>query len=55
MRRLLLTVALCLFAPAAAFAQSHGTKVDWIDDPAVGLAKARIEGRAALLFFTADW
>jgi hypothetical protein len=55
MRRSILTFALCLVAPAAAFAQSHGTKIDWVDDPEFGLAKAKLEGRAALLFFTADW
>lgn len=55
MRRLALVAAFCLAAPVAALAQSHGTKIDWVDDPEFGLAKARMEGRAAMLFFTADW
>jgi hypothetical protein len=33
----------------------HGGKVSWIRDPQFGLAKAKLEGRATMLFFTADW
>lgn len=47
--------ALALIAVAAAPVQEHGGKVDWVRDPEFGLAKAAHEGRAAMLFFTADW
>ena len=33
----------------------HGGKVSWIRDPQFGLAKAKLEGRPTMLFFTAEW
>lgn len=33
----------------------YGGKVDWVRDPAWGLVKAKIENRAAMLFFSATW
>jgi len=63
-----LKAALTLLMLAPAFAQDEpkkeeapkkkeyeGGKIDWVRDPAVGLARARLEGRAAMLYFTADW
>ena len=35
--------------------EEHGGKVPWVRDAQFGLAKARLEGRATMLFFTADW
>lgn len=39
----------------AAFARDHCGKIAWVRDPQLGLAKAKIEGRATLLLFSADW
>jgi len=50
--------AILLFAAAAFVAAApldHSGKIDWVRDPNFGLAKAKLEGRAAMLFFTADW
>lgn len=33
----------------------HHGKLAWELDPAAGLARAKAEKRAALLYFTADW
>jgi len=30
-------------------------KIDWVRDPKVGFQRAQLEGRAALLYFTASW
>jgi hypothetical protein len=38
-----------------AFARDHCGKITWVLDPQLGLAKAKIEGRATLLLFSADW
>jgi hypothetical protein len=51
----ILTLPALLLAASAALAQSHAGKIDWVTDPEVGLAKAKAEGKCAMLFFTADW
>jgi thiol:disulfide interchange protein len=33
----------------------HGGKVAWVRDPQFGLARAKVEGRPAMLFFAADF
>lgn len=55
-------VALLLAAGAAALGAApaladdeHGGKVDWVRDPAVGLVRARLEGKLAMLYFSATW
>ena len=50
-----LAIATLLVSAGAASAEEHGGKVAWIRDPQFGLAKAKLEGRATMLFFTADW
>lgn len=55
MKRSLLTIGACLLAAGIASAQEHGGKVDWVRDADFGLSKARVEGRAAMLYFTATW
>ncbi len=30
-------------------------KIDWVRDPKIGLQRAQLQGRAALLYFTASW
>ncbi len=44
-----------LLAAGTAWAQEHGGKVDWVRDPEFGLQKAKLEGRVAMLYFTATW
>ncbi len=44
-----------LLLPTLLLAQEHGGKIDWVRDPAVGAMKAKIEGRAMMLYFTASW
>jgi hypothetical protein len=51
---LALLAALALGAAPAAPLE-HGGKIDWVRDPAFGFAKTKLEGRAAMIFFTADW
>jgi thiol:disulfide interchange protein len=36
-------------------AQGHHGKIEWVSDPAAGLARARAENRPVMLYFTADW
>jgi hypothetical protein len=51
-------VAATLLFSAASFARAeeeYGGKIDWVREPAVGFAKARVENRAAMLFFSATW
>jgi hypothetical protein len=55
MRTLTLALAAGLLAAAAPAPFGHEGKIDWIKSPEFGLAKAKLEGRAAMLFFTADW
>ncbi len=55
MRKIVLTLPALILAGGAAFAQEHGGKIDWVRDPAVGFLKSKIEGRAAMLYFTATW
>jgi hypothetical protein len=35
--------------------RGHLGKITWELDPAAGLARAKAEKKAALLYFTADW
>ncbi len=51
----ILTLPALLLAGGLAVAQEHGGKVDWVRDPAFGFLKAKIEQRAAMVFFTATW
>ncbi|MBI3855909.1 MAG: thioredoxin family protein [Planctomycetes bacterium] len=51
----LLAIAAILMAGGGGSADDHGGKVVWIRDPQFGLGKAKLEGRPAMLFFTADW
>ena len=53
--RVLPAVAALLLAGGFASADDHGGKVAWLREPEFGLAKAKLEGRALMLFFTADW
>ena len=39
----------------SALAQGHYGHIGWERDPEAGLARAKAEGRAALLYFTAEW
>ncbi len=52
MRMILLALAGALLAAPR---DGHDGKIDYIHDTDFGLAKARVEGRSAMLFFTADW
>ena len=47
--------ALAALMIAGASGDDHGGKVVWVRDPYFALAKAKVEGRATMLFFTADW
>ncbi len=49
--RMLLALAVVAFIGQ----DGHEGKVPWIKDPAAGLQKAKLEGRVAMLWFTADW
>ena len=55
MRLALLTLTGCVLAAGIASSQEHGGKVDWVRDTDFGLSKAKVEGRAAMLYFTATW
>ena len=55
MKRALLTLTGCLLAAGLSSAQEHGGRVDWVRDADFGLSKAKVEGRAAMLYFTATW
>ena len=55
MRATLLVLAAAFVAAATPAPLEHGGKIDWVHDPAFGFAKAKLEGRAAVIFFTADW
>ena len=54
-RTLLPALAAMLFAGVATAGDDHGGKVSWTRDPQFGLARAKLEGRGTMLFFTADW
>jgi hypothetical protein len=51
---LILAAAFAAAAPAAP-RDGHDGKIDFIHDTEFGLAKAKLEGKATMLFFTADW
>lgn len=55
MRSTVLFLGAAFLAAAAPAPLDHAGKIDWARDPAFGFAKARLEGRAAMVFFTADW
>lgn len=49
-------VALAVLLGAAPAARAdHKGKVPWVEDPAVGMQKAKALGRPAMLFFSAEW
>lgn len=50
-----LGAAALLLAAGPGAPLQHGGKIDWVRDPAFGFAKAKLEGRGAMIFFTADW
>ncbi len=53
-----LAAAAAFFAAAPAVARAeeeHGGAIDWVRDPAVGLARAKLEGKLAMLYFSATW
>ena len=54
-RWMLAAVTALLLAGAAPARAEHGGKVDWVRDTPVGLAKAKLEGHVAMLYFTAEW
>ena len=55
MRTSLLVLAAALVAAVPAPRGGHDGKIDFIHDIEFGLAKAKLEGKATMLFFTADW
>lgn len=55
MKLAVLALTAVFLSPAPAPSPDHGGKIDWVRDVPFGLAKARLEGRAAMLFFTVDW
>jgi hypothetical protein len=44
-----------VLAGGLALGQEHGGKIDWLRDAQFGLMKARLEGKVAMLYFTATW
>ena len=55
MRKALLALSAAFLAASAPAPLDHSGKIDWVRDPNFGFVKAKLEGRAAMLFFTADW
>jgi hypothetical protein len=55
MAALVAAMVLAGLAGGARAEDEHGGKIDWVRDPAVGFAKARLEGRTAMLYFSAVW
>ena len=55
MKQALLTLTAGLLLASLASSQEHGGKVDWVRDADFGLGRAKLEGRAAMLYFTATW
>ena len=53
--RILVPTLAVLVMAAAASADDHGGKVAWVREPQFALARAKVEGRPTMLFFTADW
>ncbi len=35
--------------------ENHNGKIPWVTDPDAGFLKAKLEGKVAMLWFTADW
>jgi len=55
MRHALLALTAAFLAAAVPAPRNHDGKIDFIHDTEFGLAKAKLESKAAMLFFTADW
>ena len=55
MRTTLLILAAAIVAAAPAPREGHDGKIDYIHDTEFGFAKAKLETKALMLFFTADW
>lgn len=47
--------AAVLIGGAPAALADHKGKIAWVEDPAQGLEQARLTGKPAMLFFSADW
>ena len=50
-----LTTLAALLAPDPALGDDNGGKIAWLRDPQFALAKAKVEGRPAMLFFSAEF
>ena len=55
MSRHCVLAAALVFAASAACGENHTGKVTWERDPAKGLAEAKQNDKAAMLFFSANW
>lgn len=55
MARILLVAAGLLSAAPVASADDPAAKIAWIRDPQFALARAKVEGRVTMLYFTAEW
>jgi len=55
MRMTLLALGAAFLAAATPAPSGHDGKIDFIHDTEFGLAKIKLEGKAGMLFFTADW
>ena len=55
MRLFIALPALLMLGAAAAPVEDHGGKIDWVRDTRIGLSRAKVEGRAMMLYFTATW
>jgi len=55
MRTTLLVLAAAIVAASPAAPGGHDGKIDYIHDVDFGFAKQKLEGKAGMLFFTADW
>ena len=53
-KRVVVSVALFLFAAGSAFAQSKGGKVPWKTDPQAAIAEAKARGMGMMLYFTSE-
>jgi thiol-disulfide isomerase/thioredoxin len=55
MTRILLLLSAVLSAAPAASADDQAAKIAWVRDPQFALARAKVEGRVTMLYFTAEW
>jgi len=51
----ILSMSAFLMAGGLALGQEYGGKVGWVRDAEFGLIKAKLEGKATMLYFTATW